>query len=184
MIIKIALTLTLLKTKTTKHFFFLKLHLSTFFKYSSILFAQPMTQPLCLVFVCACFVLLLAGIHHDRVPAAELARWPPVLQSHQQDTRVGQSLRGQAVASRHLHCQCQICLVSRCDSWEQTDSPAAQWSHSIQQPVWVKRWFTRLLHISWCYDVDPFHNTHISCLLSLVMKIPDELRAVFSMVTS
>lgn len=94
---------------------------------------MPMTQPVC-VYSCVC-VLFLAGIHHDRVPAAELARRPPVLQSHKQDTGLGQSLRGQAVAPRHFHRQRQICLVPRCHRGEQVDPPAAQRSHSIQQPV-------------------------------------------------
>lgn len=41
----------------------------------------------------------LAGVHHDRVPAAELARRPPVLQPHQQDAGFGQPICGQAVAA-------------------------------------------------------------------------------------
>lgn len=84
-------------------------------------------------------MLLLAGVHHDRVPAAELARRPPVLQSHQQDAGAGQSVCGQAVAARHFHRQRQICLVPRCHRREQVDPPAAQWSHFIQQPVGANR---------------------------------------------
>lgn len=84
-------------------------------------------------------VCLLAGVHHDRVPAAELARRPPVLQPHQQDAGAGQSVRGQAVAARHVHRQRQICLVPRCHRGEQVDPSAAQRSHFIQQPVRASR---------------------------------------------
>lgn len=98
------------------------------------------------VYACVCvptcvrvYVLSLAGIHHDCIPAAELARWPTGLQSHQQDTGFGQSLCGQAVASRHFHRQRQICLVPRRDRGEQADPSAAQRSHSIQQPVLKER---------------------------------------------
>lgn len=84
--------------------------------------------------VCVC-ALFLAGLHHDRVPAPELARRPPVLQSHQQDAGPGQPIRGQAVGARHLHRQRQIRLVPRCHRGEQAHSPPAQRSHSIQQPV-------------------------------------------------
>lgn len=105
----------------------------------------PRAHDSAFMFVC---VLSLAGIHHDCVPAPELAWWPPVLQSHQQDTGVGQSICGQAVAARHFHRQCQICLVPRCHRGEQVDPPAAQWSHSIQQPVWANRLLSSLVRDS------------------------------------
>lgn len=104
------------------------------FYFSKVYF--PSARDSAFIFVSVClYCMFLAGLHHDRVLAAELARRPPVLQSHQQDSGVGQSIRGQAVAARHLHRQCQICLVPRCHRGEQADPPAAQRSHSIQQPV-------------------------------------------------
>ncbi|KAI2514607.1 gamma-aminobutyric acid type A receptor subunit delta, partial [Homo sapiens] len=74
------------------------------------------------------------GVHHDGVPAPELAGQQALLQPHQRDPGSGQPLRGQAVAARHLHRERQVGLVPRRDGGEQAHPAAARRRDPVQHP--------------------------------------------------